>query len=384
MRANVTSLGPNLYVATKLSESGVNNEGNGVVGVLDPLRGSGPAGSSNPLSHQRQRFSQVERGIFDPRARGPPRRIWVVHEGPPHWLGALRIDDVKSLALWGPRTFKAVRDRFWTMIIERFRGRVSQPSEYSEFISGPTPDILLGCGSTAYLLTNFPLAPGIPSIALITGEGRSQRSPRGLGHGAGWKWKRITHASVGGATTGAYLIGFRGLDPPAVHSELRRTLRHVLDYSLRGMSYSAVRGLSIYYSENDRLRSRELERPIVYHSSFSATGLCHRSLSSRELAMAFDLPTDITAGMGELLSPEVFPSLIPFKVLEAVWTACLSATAPALGLPRSGSNHGLLGVLPGDALSPPCPSHLVTHPWSGLASCLDRSLSRYREIGQSR
>ena len=75
-------------------------------------------------SATRGRGPQVERGIYHPSNRGPPRRVLLVHEGPPHWLSAVRLRDVCVIHMWGVREI-AVEGALWMRYLAFFGGRNS-------------------------------------------------------------------------------------------------------------------------------------------------------------------------------------------------------------------------------------------------------------------
>ena len=64
--------------------------------------------------------AREERGLMTPYDRGNPRRVLMVHEGQPHWLGALRRTDLSSLIVWSSLQSEAGRS-LWKFFEDRPR-----------------------------------------------------------------------------------------------------------------------------------------------------------------------------------------------------------------------------------------------------------------------
>ena len=199
-------------------------------------------------------------------------------------------------------------------------------SSISELSRHPPPDIVLGCGSPAFLREHVASLPGLPIIVLVTGGCQLGRGPRRIDLGSDWKWRRVSHANLGGVTTGSYLVGARTLVlPPPPFSSLKRTIRHVLDYGVRGGVARDDRDQR-FYTELHLLSPGNLTMSVCFPSSFSATGFCARRLTPKELGLAFDLPSGVLEVLDESLIPLTFP-LIPGKVSGAIWKGYLVSTA---------------------------------------------------------
>ena len=145
----------------------------------------------------------------------------------------------------------------------------------------------------------------------------------------------MTHASVGGCTTGAYLIGYMATPNPLTNLARKpaRTLKHVLDYSLQGSPCAAPVNQKgkVFYEEVDRLHPLSLLRPVVYPTTFSSTGFCSRVLSSRGLGHAFNFPLVVVSRLlGEPIIHPLWDRLIPLKVVDTVWSSFLVRSATAV------------------------------------------------------
>ena len=268
--------------------------------------------------------TRVVRGILAPVSQGSPKRILMIHEGPPFWLGALRREDVLAIQSWCPREI-STEGPMWASLRAYFGERLTTCVSYTVALTSiGSFDIVLGSGSPIFLKASLPLYRRTPVMAVITGGNDGIRAPRRVDIGSGWKWIRVSHAGVGGVTTGAYLVGSIGVELTQRVPVLQRTIRHFLNYSIRGLPHRGEEDRSRFYYEDDRLRPLDLARSVVYRSSFSSTGVCSRALTPREIGLAFDYPLWVLPAF------EKSPTLIsgpPFKVLSAVWSDFLTITA---------------------------------------------------------
>jgi hypothetical protein len=90
-------------------------------------------------------------------------------------------------------------------------------------------------------------------------------------HGSTLRWTRLRHDTFGGVTHYQALLG-----------TLRRTIRHIVDYSLKP-KWAQPPALGdpppTMLTLDDRIHPDDLERRSIYHTHYSATGWGSRGLS---------------------------------------------------------------------------------------------------------
>ena len=145
---------------------------------------------------------------------------------------------------------------------------------------------------------------------------------------------RLPHAATGGVTTGAFLLGRRGIGPARLLDKtslgLSRTLKHVIDYSIRGQPVDPnhLRDANVY-RESDRLHPLQFKKPLVFSSTFSATGFCMRELTPREIALAFDFPLWAVPCVALSLLAGSTEPLVPLKIVDAAWSSFVTQPTSA-------------------------------------------------------
>jgi hypothetical protein len=107
-------------------------------------------------------------------------------------------------------------------------------------------------------------------------------------------WHRRRHESFGGCTTFTALLGVGGGDQnyKPVTTSIRRTIGHVLDYSIRPSPASnSAKHSSTVLSIDSRLDPSDFGHEILYRTSLYANGWRTRLLTLEEIGLSFGLPT---------------------------------------------------------------------------------------------
>lgn len=149
-------------------------------------------------------------------------------------------------------------------------------------------------------------------------------------------WYRIRHPTVGGTTTFTNIQGTCNIPAFCVPttSDIRRTLKHVLHYSVRPLCISTAKAHSSVekracLSVNDRLRPSNLQQPIIYGAtSFCASGWGKRSLTASELADIYGIPVRLKPHIES--QPSVFSLLVPIGLLHHWLIPLIRAPVPSV------------------------------------------------------
>ena len=120
--------------------------------------------------------------------------------------------------------------------------------------------------------------------------------------------QRIHHHSVGGASTFIAIGGYHNTTARPMTSQLRRAIRHFLDYSLPPAPYDPALPPAFALSSNSQLPVHDVQIPVHYPSSFSRTGFGIRPLQSCELGNLF--------GLDSLMHNYVTPASFPFPPIQ--------------------------------------------------------------------
>jgi len=142
----------------------------------------------------------------------------------------------------------------------------------------------------------------------------------------------IPHERVGEHTGQKVSLGLEGMQIPPLPVIEARRLRHLLDDTLDGRPCP----LPLAAQHTDALQDNvRLHEEIAVPPIFSATGWCHRLLSSQELHRAWDLPSLVS---WEFACAYDWPPLRPLSAaLDALlvsteWSACATPRPPPLQL----------------------------------------------------
>jgi hypothetical protein len=106
---------------------------------------------------------------------------------------------------------------------------------------------------------------------------------------------------------------------------LRRTIKHILDYSIKPawakIPLDHTGGILLRL--DSKLHPERLTTPVVYHSHFSATGWGSQALSTGEIGIVFGLPS--WARHDELNLEQTFP-FVPIQGMDGCLKAILEST----------------------------------------------------------
>ena len=163
------------------------------------------------------------------------------------------------------------------------------------------------------------------------------------------RWYSLCHRSVGGVTNARgifFLVGFEAL---SLAADLPRSIAHVLKHGIRGTPCRKDVG-EPHYSPSDLLSIRQLVRPVVFESYFSATGWSKRPLDTSELCLAFELPEFVAWDWS--FGSDLIPLQLGRAVMEEV-IAQIGVRLPESSKPRKRFR--------GDSQSPAEP--VVDHHW---------------------
>ena len=249
----------------------------------------------------------VIRGVVP--VKGSQRNYLVMGEDNPSWLGGLRQGDVGALWFCGNLTPEPTD--LWGVLTRRFTAGLK--SVLWDDVGKLEYDLALVSGGPLFLSkASTVIRDTIPTVFVITPCHRDlTRSSRRPPRIPGCHWSRLSHARVGGVSTGSFVFGHRGFREGTFRSldaGLDRSIRHILDYSLRARCCPLpVTGHTSCYTERDRLSLSAWDKLVIYPTYASATGFGARSLTPRELALSYDLPL---AMLGHI--PEDPPTTVSF------------------------------------------------------------------------
>jgi hypothetical protein len=178
-------------------------------------------------------------------------------------------------------------------------------------------DVLLFSGSEARMTQISSFKPPVPMICMSNAPLNVLRRP--ALSTAGLKLHRWRHRMLGGVTNGNLLVGCRNIDFSGFKPPLRRTVKHILEFSTRPESCQESPSFR-HYKSTDVIRMNELSLPVVFKSPhFCRTGWGSRQLTLGELACAFDLPSHCVAAIDDsALLSQLFPLKLMTEPLQFV------------------------------------------------------------------
>jgi hypothetical protein len=144
---------------------------------------------------------------------------------------------------------------------------------------------------------------------------------------AGLELHRWRYRMLGGVTNGNLLVGCRHVDFSGFKPPLRRTVKHILEFSTQPTSCEQSPTFC-HYKSMDVVQMSDLSLPVVFKSPhFCRTGWDSRQLSLGELACTFDLPSHCVSLVPNVsLLKQLFPLKLlsePLQfVLEGLATGC--------------------------------------------------------------
>jgi hypothetical protein len=134
----------------------------------------------------------------------------------------------------------------------------------------------------------------------------------------------LIHHTFGGVTHFQAMLGTNIPNFVPVRMTLRRTLRHVLEYSIKPRWAPAPSRdtSSTPLRLEDRLHPSDLNSEILYHTHYSATGWGIRSLSPDEVGITFGWPAWARKSATSLLT--AFPC-VPLQILDGCLQSILGS-----------------------------------------------------------
>ncbi len=168
---------------------------------------------------------------------------------------------------------------------------VYEDSKFSALVE--SVDVLLFSGSDAALTQVMSRQHSVPTICIprdpAAGLRRATIKHSSLQH---FRWR---HRMLGGVTNGSLQVGCQHIDFTNFKPPLRRTIKHILEFSARPKSCTDPPPF-LHYKATDVVRMDALTQPVVYKSPhFCVTGWGVCKLSLGELGCAFDLPSRCVA-----------------------------------------------------------------------------------------
>jgi hypothetical protein len=210
----------------------------------------------------------------------------------PIWLLSLDPGMVDCTSIMGVKSYKEfqlrmnllnVSTKFADAILDNIsRSRI----EYAGSSIPPSNAILLVSGSLA-LVKSWSLQVTNPVLLVLCNEHVWSKRVRFSGN---LRWSQLCHETFGGVTHFQTMLGTNIPNFERSRTSLHRTIRHVLDYSLKPRWAQPPGPHDPCLTLNERLHPGDLKRTICYHTHYSATGWGSRSLSLDEVGIAFGWP----------------------------------------------------------------------------------------------
>jgi hypothetical protein len=278
------------------------------------LRASSPTGL---CTGNRPRV--VERGLLKYPGSGT---FWIQAENFPLWLLGLDRSVVQAIHLMGGSDAKSylavMKSRGCDLsLINLVIGRIGLGKVRFSTLERPNPldanAIVLVSGSLEYIRHCSILATK-PTMVLCDDHIRGKVSK----FGGSFRWFHLRHTNFGGPTAFKAFVGtnIEAFQPEL--TELRRSIAHILDHSIRPTVRTADYKKAIPASR--LLHPHSLGDEVLYRSSFTSTGWGSRPLTADELGVAFGFPSWLRH---EGLSIASFP-VVPIQLLDG----CLRGLLP--------------------------------------------------------
>jgi hypothetical protein len=280
-----------------------------------------PAGTRRKLS-----LRKIERGIL-----ATPTRLSfsLKFERFPIWLLTLESNLVTQLIILGhnsqAKLATYIRDLGMnTALLSAALNNVGTSKiRYTHELLPPPGTILLVSGSLPFI-KSWSLQVS-NQVLVLCDEHVRQRQTAVDGH---LRWQLVRHETFGGVTHFQTLMGSNIPDFEPTRTTLRRTLRHIIDYSLKPRWSSPPSTRSQTLSLESRLHPGDLTREVCYHTHFSATGWGTRSLSSDEIGIAFGWPSWARKANQEHNSFR----FVPVQIMDGILRSLVSEAPPTTPL----------------------------------------------------
>ena len=184
-----------------------------------------------------------------------------------------------------------------------------EDSQFSDLVE--SVDVFLFSGSDAALTQVSSPQHSVPTLCIPREPVAALR--RATIKNCGLQNHRWRHRMMGGVTNESLQVGCRHIDFSTFKPPLRRTIKHILEFSARPKSCTNPPSF-LHYEATDVVRMDALTQPVVYKSPhFCVTGWGARELSLGELACAFDLPSHC---VDLIPDPTLLKSLFPLKLFS--------------------------------------------------------------------
>jgi hypothetical protein len=298
-----------------------------------------------------------------------PLAVYLIFEGFPVWVFLLDLACCSHLYIVGYTSLGALLDAVRvlgrsTAVLEFQLAQFLRVGGLSFIMALPSEPPIPHDNTVCILLVSGPLQPFLchqlsrRSAWVILGvvdqhfSGRL-RSSRPTGTSSTYcldrvTWTRVRHVSTGGPTEFVSLFGCMGVQIEPMVTTLRRTIRCILDFSIR--PNPPIRLPAQYvphpqfnvYTLGDTLRPGWYHVPVRCPSSFHASGWGSRILSLAELASAYGFPREIPVSLlalDDFLCP-------PLQLLESVFQPCWAALSSSLDRTPSASPLRSQAVVP--------------------------------------
>jgi hypothetical protein len=209
----------------------------------------------------------------------------------PIWLLSLDPGMVDRISIMGAKSHREFQLQMnllqlSTRLADAMLDNISRSRiDYVGSSSPPGNATLLVSGSLAFV-KSWNLQVTNPVLVLCDEHVRCKR----VRFAGNLRWSQLRHETFGGVTHFQTMLGTNIPNFEPSRTSLRRTIRHVLDYSLKPRWAHPPGPQDQSLTLNERLHPGDLQRQICYHTHYSATGWGTRRLSLDEVGIAFGWP----------------------------------------------------------------------------------------------
>ena len=231
--------------------------------------------------------------------------VYIVSEDFPLWLLALTplvCDHVFFGGVGGVEDL-GVSDDLMGLVLKAIGNIGWDHVSFIEHKIPPDNSVGLAYGSLSFLKNVFLTLPS-RSYLLLSSAWRRRSFPK---TDLKIKLNILSSVDFGSPVDFTVLIGVKGSLSIKSHTNLRRAVRHVLDY---GVAPSVDGTTEKMISEDDHLKPSQIHQHVCFRSGFLKGKVGHRSFTLDELGVAFGLPKHLmTAELKDLLP------CVPLQVL---------------------------------------------------------------------
>ena len=230
--------------------------------------------------------------------------------------------------------------------------------------SSPHPDSILLVSGSLPFIKRWNLQAQGPVLVLCDEHVRQRQFIDGQ-----LRWSQVRHVTFGGVTQFQTLVGTNIPDFEPTRTTLRRTLEHIIDYSLKPRWSPAPGAHNSSLTVKDRLHPDDLGREVCYHTHYSGTGWGTRRLSNDELGIAFGWPAWARKANQDHPS---FPC-VPVQIMDGLLKS-LVLEAPSLSLLRTPTPRPSVG--PCDRTWLPLIQRFLPHSWVDSSLVTEKAAKR--------